>query len=55
MENRNKNELTKNNLPECNEELLDTPLYDYGNFKLKFLADKIKSQTYKPKPKMLYL
>ena len=28
---------------------------DYCNFNLQMLARKIKSNTYRPKPKMLYL
>jgi len=37
------------------EELQDILQSDYCNFNLKILAQKIKSQSYRPKPKMLYL
>ena len=30
-------------------------LSEYCNFNLRKMADKIKLQTYRPKPKMLYL
>jgi len=36
-------------------ELYDILQTDYCNFNLKMLAQKIKSQSYRPKPKMLYL
>lgn len=36
-------------------ELYDILQNDYCNFNLKMLAQKIKTQAYRPKPKMLYL
>ena len=37
------------------KELESDSLADYHNFNLEALAQKIKMQTYRPKPKMLYL
>jgi hypothetical protein len=37
------------------EEIKDFLESDYCNFNLSMLAQKIKSNTYRPKPKMLYL
>ena len=49
--NNEKDKIQKNESIEINNE---TSLADYHNFNLQALAQKIKMQNYRPKPKMLY-
>ena len=50
MENKKEKFKTKQQAEEKN----DLPLVDYHSFNLSHLAQKIKMQNYRPKPKMLY-
>lgn len=58
--NMEKREKEKNYRKMSLEELaenfdIDDCFFDYGKFRLETLVDKIKSKTYRPRPKMLYL
>ena len=53
MEKQNR-EFKKQSYKEFYLELEEVSLSDYYNFNLQNLAQKIKMQDYRPKPKMLY-
>lgn len=54
MEKRKK-DLRKADYKEFYSDFKEITLSDYYNFNLQNLAQKIKMQNYKPKPKMVYL
>ncbi len=54
MENK-KIDISKADIDSFLEELDNYPLSDYHNFKLHALAQKIRIENYRPKPRMLYL
>ena len=54
MKNHNEN-MPKTDINDYLSEMENNVLSDYQNFKLHILAQKIKTASYKPKPKMLYL
>ena len=55
MIEKEKKEFKKINYKEYYFDLEETCFSDYCNFNLQNLAQKIKTQAYRPKPRMLYL
>lgn len=55
MKNREENFKKQTNDDDFCFEFAETSLSDYYNFNLRELSQKIKIQSYRPKPKMLYL